>query len=303
MALTVRNSPALLGMLALAFNELREEFVASSTTFAHFDITSDTTGDTFHGTPTITPIAVVGGTANLAAVAATAESARAVLLRHLGDDIAHRVADTVNADGISYAALPPLLATTADVPATFTGTSATYSAVTADHTLTLAIDGTRYIVTFAGTENSQALFHSAVNAALPMGTNGLRVGYVRNASGETMLVANPQSGRPPTGSVVAGNSDVLASLGLAVGDTLVLVAAVTATQGAVDTLLEALAASETAHFAQSGVHATDDSTNALTSSAATDLASSKLRAADIKTVTNAHILFGPTSPSLNVVPG
>lgn len=303
MAIQLRRVDATPGieLLVALFNRFKRETVQTTTSYPHVDITAATSGvERPPGQLVATALAVAGTTTTLALVAILAEHARSVMLQHFGDDIAHLAADSTNTDGITFMALPPIVSTSAPMPATVTGSGATYAAVTAGHTLTLNINGREYVATFAGTENTQALYHAAINAAIGS-SGGIVPGRARNAGGETMLYANAVKGGSGLGSVVAGSTDVLASLGLTAGTAFSRVAVVTASQGAVDTLLEALAAAQTAHLSQSGVHAVDDSTNVLTSAAATDLASSELRAADIKAMVNAHILFGPTTPSIKIV--
>lgn len=100
--------------------------------------------------------------------------------------------------------------TVAATPAVVTGSGATYNAVTAGHSITINIDGTQYQAVFAGTENSQALFHAVLAAVLA------GVALVTDASGETRITTS-KKGSSITGSIVSGDSDVLTSLGLSVG--------------------------------------------------------------------------------------
>ena len=90
-----------------------------------------------------------------------------------------------------------------------TGAAATYAAVTAGHTLNVVIGGVTYPVTFAGTENTQALFLSAINAAI-------QGAAAFNAAGQVKLQTDIE-GSAATGSIAASDADVLASLGLTVG--------------------------------------------------------------------------------------
>jgi len=89
-----------------------------------------------------------------------------------------------------------------------TGAAATYAAVTASHVL-VVVDpaGVQRTVTFAGTENSQALFHDAINSQL-IGFSAI------NVAGQTKLQTD-KKGTGATASVHASTSaDVLTSLGL-----------------------------------------------------------------------------------------
>lgn len=95
------------------------------------------------------------------------------------------------------------------VAATKTGSGATYAAVTAGHTLTVTCAGTQTVITFTGSENSQATFHATINGQLSA------TGFASNAAGQTKLSTN-QKGSGATGAVNAGDADVLASLGLTV---------------------------------------------------------------------------------------
>lgn len=95
-------------------------------------------------------------------------------------------------------------------PAIITGSGATYNAVTAGHKVTIEILGTQYQAVFAGTENSQALFHAVLAATLA------GVALVTNASGQTRITTS-RKGSSVTASVVSGDSSVLTSLGLSVG--------------------------------------------------------------------------------------
>lgn len=88
-----------------------------------------------------------------------------------------------------------------------TGSGATYSAVTAGHSITIDINSTQYQAVFAGTENSQALFHAVLASVLA------GVALVTNAGGETRITTS-KKGSDITGSIVSGDSDVLTSLGL-----------------------------------------------------------------------------------------
>jgi hypothetical protein len=302
MALQIRRSgDPLAEQMANAYNLFKREVTESLATYPHADITSLTTGDQRPpGMLTATQLSIAGTTTNLALVLALAESARFVMLTHYDDDVAHKAVDAANGDAISYAALAPLSATTAAMPATKTGSGATYAAVTADNTLVLNLNGREHIITFAGTENSGVTFRAAINAAI--GTPGGKApGLARASSTQTMLVANPDQSGIAYGSVVSGDTDVLASLGLTVGAFTPVTVVATPTQDQADTLLEALVTSITAHLVQSGVHFTNDTTNAFGTTAAVDLPSSKLRAADVKSVGNLHIAFSFTSPSIKLI--
>jgi len=94
--------------------------------------------------------------------------------------------------------------------ATKTGSGATYAAVTAGHTLTLTLSGTQYVVTFTGSESTQGTFHATINAVISAGGNA------SNSAGQTRLTTAIK-GSSASGTVDAGDSDVLASLGLTVG--------------------------------------------------------------------------------------
>lgn len=76
----------------------------------------------------------------------------------------------------------------------------------------------------------------------------------------------------------------------------------TSSQADTDTLVNALATALTAHEADTDVHPTADGTNAITAPSATNLATSKVRVADVRVQTNAHILLGWPSPSLTLIP-
>lgn len=125
-----------------------------------------------------------------------------VALAH-GDTFLGKVDEQGSADTLTISA----------VAATVTGSGSTYAAVVALGTLTLSFMGTQTVITFAGTENSQALFFAKINSALPGGTTG---GVASNSGGQTKLSSN-QKGSAAVGAVVAGTADVLASLGLSVG--------------------------------------------------------------------------------------
>lgn len=94
--------------------------------------------------------------------------------------------------------------------ATKTGSGATYAAVTAGHTLTLTLSGVQYVVTFTGSENSQATFHNTINAKIS------NDGFASNSGGQTRITTT-KKGSTADGTIDAGDSDVLASLGLSVG--------------------------------------------------------------------------------------
>lgn len=94
-----------------------------------------------------------------------------------------------------------------------TGSGATYAAVTAAHVLNLTLPdpitqvATSRQVVFAGTENTQALYHAAIQAMI----NGL--GIVTNAGGQTRITS-VLLGSAAVATVDASSADVLASLGL-----------------------------------------------------------------------------------------
>lgn len=270
--------------------------------FAHYDRSSTSGGDPSAPTDAALALAFTTPVPNLVALVVAAEAVRTVLLQHLGDAVtenadgagAHKIVDAVNIALISYATLPPLLPNLAPLPWSLTGGVATYAAVTATHSLVLSINGVRTTVTFAGTENSQSLFHAALNAALPKNTAG---GYAQNSGGKTQLVTFGRDGEVSQAFVVSGDADVLVSLGLTAGATFAPIAAVTqpATLTQAEALLTALQAVKEAHLTQTGVHPTNDTVNTSSPAAATDLATSKLMAADLKTYVNAHILSSPGS--------
>lgn len=84
--------------------------------------------------------------------------------------------------------------------------------------------------------------------------------------------------------------------------TTVLAELVTAdSQATTDTFINTLVTAYEAHRTQSGVHSHDDSTNLITATSAIDLPSSKLRVADVKTQTNAHINLSWATPSVELV--
>jgi len=106
MAITIRKIPgALMFGVALALNAFVRAFVDNETTLAHYDITSTAGGD--YTAPTSSPLQVVSSsTADLAHVITMAEEIRAVLVVHLSDAIAHKVADTTNLALITLTAVP-----------------------------------------------------------------------------------------------------------------------------------------------------------------------------------------------------
>lgn len=69
-------------------------------------------------------------------------------------------------------------------------------------------------------------------------------------------------------------------------------------QGTTNTFLNALETAYAAHRTQANIHSHNDTTNLITAADATDLASSKTLATDVKTQTNAHInlSYGGVSP-------
>lgn len=116
-------------------------------------------------------------------------------------------------------ALAPVTATISAVKASRTGAAATYAVVTAAHTLKVIVTITpavgvaqvlTTIITFAGTENTQALFHDKINATAA-GFNAVNVG------GQTKLLTD-SGGSGVTATIDATTSaDVLTSLGLTSG--------------------------------------------------------------------------------------
>jgi len=126
------------------------------------------------------------------------------------------------------------------------GAAATYAAVVAGHHLDLSLNGIQgtVIVTFAGTENTQALFFAAINAVLntlgqsfpiiggtSLGVQSGAAGRVVNNAGQVQLQA-PFLGNMSGGSILPTTSaDVLVSLGLAAGAFTAAVAAVQAQPG------------------------------------------------------------------------
>ena len=72
-------------------------------------------------------------------------------------------------------------------------------------------------------------------------------------------------------------------------------------QGTVNTLLNALSTAYTAHIGSTSYHLGADATNVISAPAATDLASSKVLAADIRTQIIAHVIFAWPTPSLNLI--
>jgi hypothetical protein len=96
--------------------------------------------------------------------------------------------------------------------ATLLGTGATYAGG-AGGTLTLSFGGVQTVITFAGSEATQAAYFLKINSGLPGGISG---GVASNSSGQTLLTSN-QLGSGATGAVVAGTAYILTSLGIAVG--------------------------------------------------------------------------------------
>lgn len=83
---------------------------------------------------------------------------------------------------------------------------------------------------------------------------------------------------------------------------LTLLAAPLATnQATVNVVLNAEKAAINAHVGQATVHFTNDGVNSIVAADATDLASSKVLAAAIKSVGNAHIIFAGTTQTINLV--
>jgi len=101
----------------------------------------------------------------------------------------------------------PQTATFDATRAVVTGAGATYAACVGGHTIAIKIDGgATQTIAVAGTENTQALYHDLINAALVGG-------HVVNSTGQTRL----RSDTFGTGSrvqIVGGDADVLAALGL-----------------------------------------------------------------------------------------
>jgi phage tail sheath protein FI len=96
--------------------------------------------------------------------------------------------------------------TIAATRAMYDGTIATYAAVTASHVLVVTINGTDQTITFAGTENTQALFLTTLNGQL-QGAAAINVGGQirlqtdKRGSGASGVISN------------TSDADVLASLG------------------------------------------------------------------------------------------
>lgn len=105
----------------------------------------------------------------------------------------------------------PAVATVTGTKAFKVGAAATYAAVTASHVLNVTLnDGVTQVITFAGTENTQALFLQAIN-------DQLLGGRAINSGGQIRLETD-EAGSAITGSIPAGSdADVLTSLGLAAG--------------------------------------------------------------------------------------
>jgi hypothetical protein len=104
-----------------------------------------------------------------------------------------------------------------DLTATFhatraskTGAGATYAAVTAGHKLVLLVNGVSRSVAFGGTENSQALFLDAINAAIP-GISAV------NAGGQVELQTDRFGSSAAITVDASSDADVLTSLGLTAG--------------------------------------------------------------------------------------
>lgn len=93
--------------------------------------------------------------------------------------------------------------------ATKTGSGASYASVTAGHTLTVTLSGVQYVITFTGSEGNQAQFHATINAVISASGN------VSNNGGQTKFTTT-KKGSGATGTIDAGDSDVLTSLGLTV---------------------------------------------------------------------------------------
>jgi len=103
--------------------------------------------------------------------------------------------------------------------ATKTGAAATYAAVPAGNVLVMTFNGIpgTVTVTFAGTENSQATFHAAINAVLNLLGTPLPFGApagVVNSAGQSQFIA-PFFGSFSGGAVTGATSAaVLVSLGI-----------------------------------------------------------------------------------------
>lgn len=83
--------------------------------------------------------------------------------------------------------------------------------------------------------------------------------------------------------------------------TIALLVPGTSSQGDTNTLLNALKLALNTHGASATYHPTVDGTNVIVAADASDLATSKVLAAAIRTAVNAHILFAWPTPSLNLV--
>lgn len=73
-------------------------------------------------------------------------------------------------------------------------------------------------------------------------------------------------------------------------------------QATANTLANAIKAKFNTHGASATFHFTADGTNVIAAADATDLASSVTLANEIFTDLNAHIQFGPTAPSIQLIP-
>jgi hypothetical protein len=279
-------------------------------------------------TPVVVPALQISAAAptTLVQVVALAEQIRAVLLTHMADAPnvglavspggAHAVADTTNNSAIQYWSLAPLLAPAAGtpLPSSVLGTGATYAAVTAGHQLVVNFGGGQPNVTFtfAGTEATQAAFLAVLNnaevpqlatSAIPS-RGPMPIGLALNSGGQTLLVATNPTGTPAV--IVSGNSDVLASLGLAVG-AFTPVATVTqpATQTQANALLNALQTALNAHLTQlqsaTACHVQNDNSNTSSAAAASSLGTSETLASNLQACINAHILSAAPDPLVRVM--
>jgi len=294
--------------------------------YAHYDVTPNSTSiPTNPQAPVFaSAIQVTAPTpTTLAQVVTAAENIRSVMLVMFADAPltgqphsggAHVAADTTNAALISYATLSPLLPVTQSMklPAQITGSGGTFAAVNSTHKLTLqfnTIQGPKQVsFSFAGTENTAALFAAAITAALPTDVTG---GYAQVVGGQVQIVTNATTGagQPvPSASVVSGDSDILASLGLTAGAAFTLVAAVTqpATQSQANALLNACQTALNAHLSQSvsgnQLHIVNDVVNTSTAATATDLGSSETLATNLTTCVNGHINNAAPTGLIHVLP-
>lgn len=146
--------------------------------------------------------------------------------------------------------------------------------------------------------------------------SGVTVGDFRNPSVTTMLIALSSTANLAAVKAMANEArkvllyhfrdtnahKVADATNIALIDDDALTDLVTAdSQATTDTYINALSTAYEAHRTQSGVHSHSDTTNLYTAPSATDLASSKVAIADVKTQVNAHINLSWTTPSIELV--